>query len=152
LHDLKNTRRVVDRLKAFGARVALDDFGEGYTSFTYLKELPVDAIKVDGSFVKAINEHPANHAIVSAIVALGRQLGMRTVAEWVENASILETLAEIGVDYAQGFAVSRSIEGDRILRASSCGDLVADAEVLRVLRAKNEEIERAAVMRRILQA
>jgi len=104
LHDLENTRRFIDKVRGFGAKIALDDFGAGYTSFSYLKELRADTLKIDGSFVQGVNAHPANRAIVEAIVELARNLGMKSVAEWAENLEIIEVLAEIGVDYVQGFA------------------------------------------------
>jgi EAL domain-containing protein (putative c-di-GMP-specific phosphodiesterase class I) len=70
LHDLNNTRQFIDKVRSFGAKVALDDFGAGYTSFSYLKELPADLLKIDGSFIVNMNNHPANVAIVEAIVNL----------------------------------------------------------------------------------
>ena len=105
LHDLDNTRRFIDQVRAFGVKVALDDFGAGYTSFSYLKELPADVLKIDGNFIVNINAHPANVAIVEAIVSLAVNLGMKTIAEWAEDAATVRTLAEIGVDYVQGYAV-----------------------------------------------
>ncbi len=76
LHDLEHTRRFIERVRGSGAKVALDDFGAGYTSFNYLKELPADTLKIDGSFVAGVTSHPANLAIVEAIVELARNLGV----------------------------------------------------------------------------
>ena len=75
LHDLQNTRRFIDQVRQYGAKVALDDFGAGYTSFSYLKDLPGDLLKIDGSFIVNMNQHPANIAIVEAIVAVVARLG-----------------------------------------------------------------------------
>ncbi|MFO1252037.1 MAG: EAL domain-containing protein [Inhella sp.] len=126
LHDLANTRRFISQVRQIGAKVALDDFGAGYTSFSYLKELPGDLLKIDGSFIVSMNQHPANIAIVEAIVSLARNLGMKTVAEWAEDAETVETLAEIGVDYVQGFAVARPQSPQDLLKLRSAADLIDD--------------------------
>lgn len=125
LHDLENTRRFIDRVRALGAKVALDDFGAGYTSFSYLKDLPADLLKIDGSFIVNMNEHPANVAIVEAIVNLARNLGMKTIAEWAEDFATVQALADAGVDYVQGYAIARSMAPERLLAAASSGDFVA---------------------------
>ncbi|MDM7457048.1 MAG: EAL domain-containing protein [Tepidimonas sp.] len=129
LHDIANTRRFIDRLRSHGARLALDDFGAGYTSFSYLKDLPADILKIDGSFIVNMNRHPANIAIVEAIVSLAQNLGMKTIAEWAEDFETVETLAEIGVDFVQGYALSRPVSAEQILAAQSGADLIADARV-----------------------
>ena len=134
LHDLDNTRRFIDQVRSFGVKVALDDFGAGYTSFSYLKELPADVLKIDGNFIVNINAHPANVAIVEAIVSLAGNLGMKTIAEWAEDAATVQTLAEIGVDYVQGWAVARSQPPERLLQARSAADFITHPEVLDVLR------------------
>ncbi|MDD0810531.1 EAL domain-containing protein [Curvibacter sp. RS43] len=126
LHDLENTRRFIDGVRAVGAKVALDDFGAGYTSFSYLKDLPADLLKIDGSFIVNMNKHPANIAIVEAIVNLARNLGMKTIAEWAEDAATVQTLTEIGVDYVQGFAIARSQAPARILEKHSAADFIQD--------------------------
>jgi diguanylate cyclase (GGDEF)-like protein len=134
LHDLDNTRRFIDRVRGYGAKVALDDFGAGYTSFSYLKELPADALKIDGSFIVNVNAHPANLAIVEAIVELGRNLGMKSIAEWAEDRATVQSLAEVGVDYVQGFAVARAQEPAAILAAQSSAGFITDPDVLRYVR------------------
>jgi diguanylate cyclase (GGDEF)-like protein len=134
LHDLDNTRRFIDQVRAFGCKVALDDFGAGYTSFSYLKELPADVLKIDGNFIVNINAHPANVAIVEAIVNLAVNLGMKTIAEWAEDAATVRTLAEIGVDYVQGWAVARAQAPERLLTAASSAAFIKDAEVAELVR------------------
>jgi EAL domain-containing protein (putative c-di-GMP-specific phosphodiesterase class I) len=134
LHDLDNTRRFIDQVRNFGVKVALDDFGAGYTSFSYLKELPADVLKIDGNFIVNINAHPANVAIVEAIVSLAGNLGMRTIAEWAEDAATIRTLAEIGVDYVQGYAVARSQPADKLLAASSSASFIQADDVLQLVR------------------
>nr|WP_296486549.1 EAL domain-containing protein [Rhodoferax sp.] len=126
LHDLENTRRFVNKVRGYGAKVALDDFGAGYTSFSYLKEFTADLLKIDGSFIVNMNQHPANIAIVEAIVSLAKNLGMKVIAEWAEDNATVQTLAEIGVDYVQGFAVSRSQHPDKLLTAASSASFVQD--------------------------
>jgi diguanylate cyclase (GGDEF)-like protein len=130
LHDLRNTRRFIDKVRSFGAKVALDDFGAGYTSFAYLKELPADLLKIDGSFVVKMNRHPANVSIVEAIVNLARNLGMKTVAEWAEDAATVQTLSELGVDYVQGFVVARPMACEHMLEADSAARFIVDTELL----------------------
>jgi diguanylate cyclase (GGDEF)-like protein len=134
LHDLDNTRRFIDQVRGFGAKVALDDFGAGYTSFSYLKELPADVLKIDGNFIVNINAHPANVAIVEAIVNLAVNLGMKTIAEWAEDAATVQTLAEIGVDYVQGWAVSRSQPPEALLAAKSSASFIRDEKLLQLVR------------------
>ena len=129
LHDMENTRRFIDRVRAVGAKVALDDFGAGYTSFSYLKELPADLLKIDGSFIVNMNRHPANVAIVEAIVSLAQNLGMKTIAEWAEDFETVETLAEIGVDYVQGFVVARPQPPQAMLAVESGADFITDEKL-----------------------
>jgi diguanylate cyclase (GGDEF)-like protein len=135
LHDLDNTRRFIEQVRAYGVRVALDDFGAGYTSFSYLKELPADVLKIDGNFVVNINAHPANVAIVEAIVNLAVNLGMKTIAEWAEDAATVRTLAELGVDYVQGWAVARAQAPEQLLTARSSASFIIDSEVAQLVRA-----------------
>lgn len=134
LHDLDNTRRFIDKVRDFGAKVALDDFGAGYTSFSYLKELRADTLKIDGSFVLGVNAHPANLAIVEAIVELARNLGMKSVAEWAEDLATVEALAEIGVDYVQGFVIARPQLPAAILGAKSSASFIQDERVAHYVR------------------
>jgi EAL domain-containing protein (putative c-di-GMP-specific phosphodiesterase class I) len=134
LHDLDNTRRFIDRVRGYGAKVALDDFGAGYTSFSYLKELPADALKIDGSFVVNMTSHPANFAIVEAIIELGRNLGMKSIAEWAEDRATVEALVRAGADYVQGFAVSAALAPEVLLTAQNAAALICDPEVARYVR------------------
>ena len=129
LHDLENTRRFVNKVRGYGAKVALDDFGAGYTSFSYLKEFKADLLKIDGSFIVDMNHHPANIAIVEAIMNLARNLGMKVIAEWAEDNATVQTLAEIGVDYVQGFAVARPQHPDKLLSARSSASFIQDKEL-----------------------
>lgn len=129
LHDIDNSQRFIEQLRQFGPRIALDDFGAGYTSFRYLKDLSADALKVDGAFVRSIHHHPANVAILEAIVQLARNLGMRSIAEWVENTATLEILVGMGVDYVQGYLLGPPQTPEAILAAESAIDFVSDPQV-----------------------
>ena len=95
----------ISRMKRMGCMFALDDFGSGLSSFAYLKKLPVDFIKIDGEFVRDITNDPMDRAIVSAINDIGHEIGLVTVAEYVENSEVLALLKHLGIDYVQGYAV-----------------------------------------------
>jgi len=99
--------RFINELKQLGCRFALDDFGSGLSSFSYLKNLPVDYLKIDGSFIRDMDTDPVNAAMVNAICQLGKVMGIEIIAEFVENDAILKMLAGIGVDYAQGYGIAR---------------------------------------------
>ena len=103
--DIASTKRFVDNIKSLGARIALDDFGAGYSSFAYLAQLGADFLKIDGNLVKGLTVGTPNFAIVKAIADLGRSLNMKVVAEWVEDAATLEALLKIGVNAGQGWCL-----------------------------------------------
>jgi diguanylate cyclase (GGDEF)-like protein len=107
INNLAHAIRFMNTLRALGCRFALDDFGSGVSSFGYLKNLPVDFLKIDGEFVRDIAEDAVDRAMVTAICGVGRAMGIPTVAEWVENEAVLEVVRKLGVDYAQGWAVAR---------------------------------------------
>lgn len=105
----------IRQMRRFGCRFALDDFGSGHTSYGHLKNLRADVLKIDGSFVKDIVDNPADYAIVKSMNDIAHSLGMRTVAEYVESPAILAKLKEIGVDYAQGYAIHKPCRMDQLL-------------------------------------
>jgi diguanylate cyclase (GGDEF)-like protein len=105
--NMNRALRLISELRARGCRFALDDFGTGLASFAYLKHLPVDFVKIDGSFVKDIVRDPVNLAIVKATNEIGHSLGIKTIAEYVEDTETLEALRALGVDYGQGFGIAR---------------------------------------------
>jgi EAL domain-containing protein (putative c-di-GMP-specific phosphodiesterase class I) len=96
---------LIKELRSRGCKFALDDFGSGLSSFGYLKALPVDYLKIDGSLVRRVAEESIDRALVEAINRLAHQMGMSTIAEHVESTKCLEVLQEIGVDHAQGYAL-----------------------------------------------
>lgn len=118
VRHLSQVSRFVSRLRQAGCRVALDDFGVGMSSFGYLKNLPVDIIKIDGSFVQDMLSDPMSHAIVRAVTDIGHQRGMSVIAEWVDSEELIRALAEIGVDHAQGYALHRPEPAAMYLPAS----------------------------------
>jgi len=103
--DMSNMRRFLNRLRERGFSFALDDFGSGYNSFHYLRELHFEYVKLDGAFVRNILDSQVDHALVRNLVRLCSDLGIRTVAEFVETAEVLQALGEMGVDYVQGYHV-----------------------------------------------
>lgn len=102
ISNLSRVARFMQRLKAMGCRFALDDFGSGLSSFAYLKNLPVDYLKIDGMFVKGSAQDATDFALVESINRVGHVMGMQTIAEFVESSSILSRMREIGVNYVQG--------------------------------------------------
>jgi EAL domain-containing protein (putative c-di-GMP-specific phosphodiesterase class I) len=107
VNRLDQAVRFMSLLKRRGFRFALDDFGTGVSSFAYLKSLPVDYLKIDGSFVKNMLNDPIERAMVESINRIGQMVGLKTIAEYVESDEIMEGLIEIGVDFAQGYGVAR---------------------------------------------
>ncbi|MES2352411.1 MAG: EAL domain-containing protein [Pseudomonadota bacterium] len=103
--NLTHAQAFIAGLKVLGCRFSLDDFGSGLSSFAYLKALPVDFLKIDGIFIRDIALNPVNRAMVKAINEVGHVMGIRTVAEYVEDEATLAVVRELGVDYVQGAAV-----------------------------------------------
>lgn len=103
--NLSNAVEFVKDIRGLGCRFALDDFGAGLSSFSYLKSIPVDYLKIDGAFVRDIASDPMDFAIVQAINEIGHVAGLHTIAEFVESDTVLQMLREIGVDLAQGYAI-----------------------------------------------
>jgi len=105
--DFPNAIVFLNKIRAMGCATALDDFGAGYSSFSYLKEFPVDYVKIDGSFIVGIENNKLNYALVKAMHDVCLTLNKKTVVEFVENQQALDVLKEIGVDYVQGFYIGR---------------------------------------------
>jgi EAL domain-containing protein (putative c-di-GMP-specific phosphodiesterase class I) len=102
IHDIDDTRGFVSRVKDLGCKIAIDDFGSGYTSFRNLRKLGVDILKIDGAFVQNLMRTGDDRAFVQALVDLAKRLGLKTVAEWVQDEASAQLLAEWGCDYLQG--------------------------------------------------
>jgi diguanylate cyclase (GGDEF)-like protein len=102
-----NTDRQIALLRDLGCQLAIDDFGSGYSSFSYLKRLPVDYLKIDGSFIKSLARDRVDQAMVRMVGEVARAAGIETVAEYVHSAATLELLAKYGIDYAQGYFIGK---------------------------------------------
>jgi len=109
ISTLSKARKIMTLLRERGCTFALDDFGTGMSSFVYLKELEVQYLKIAGPFVKNMANSSLDEAIVRNFAAFGQQMGLQTVAEWVENERTLKLLRELGVDYAQGFLLDQPV-------------------------------------------
>jgi len=107
VNNFGRVREIMQDFKQYGCRFALDDFGSGMSSFSYLKNLPVDYLKIDGALVRHIVEDAADYAMVEAINRVGGVLGLQTIAEFVETDAALQRLRDIGVNFAQGYAIHR---------------------------------------------
>jgi len=105
--NLSNASDFILSVKKSGCMFALDDFGSGLSSYAYLKNLPVDFLKIDGAFVKNMDENPYDYAVVKSITEIGHFMGKKIIAEYVEKDSVLAMLREIGVDYGQGYAIAK---------------------------------------------
>lgn len=105
--NMSSAIKFIAKFKEMGCLFALDDFGSGLSSFAYLKNMPVDYLKIDGSFVRGIAESPIDSAMVESINHIGHVMGIKTIAEFVENNAIYTRLQALGVDYAQGFKISK---------------------------------------------
>jgi EAL domain-containing protein (putative c-di-GMP-specific phosphodiesterase class I) len=116
--NLTSAAHFIKALKTRGCYFALDDFGSGLSSFAYLKNLPVDFLKIDGMFVKDMVNDPIDFAMVRSINDMGHVMGKKTIAEFVENDAILESLRELGVDYAQGYGIGRPRAIDEITKGT----------------------------------
>jgi len=134
LTDMRHMQRLIARLQAIGAKVGLDDFGAGYSSFGYLKGLSVDALKLDGSLVKDAAQTMAGVAILGALGGLVRNLGMKSVGEFAENLATIKALVAAGVDYAQGYGISKPVSPERILAARSAAEFIEDPLILEYVR------------------
>ena len=103
--NIESTKNFIEAFKELGCSFALDDFGSGFSSYGHLKELPIDLLKIDGQFVRHLDTSETDRAIVNSMAELARAVGVKTVAEYVENQVISERLTAMGVDYLQGFAI-----------------------------------------------
>ncbi|HEY9051975.1 MAG TPA: EAL domain-containing protein [Gammaproteobacteria bacterium] len=107
IYKLDKAISFIKQLRDQGFHFALDDFGSGMSSFSYLKFLPVDFLKIDGVFIKNLLRDPMNSAIVEAITQIGHAASLKVIAEWVEDEAVLSKLAEMGIDFAQGYAINK---------------------------------------------
>ncbi len=114
IHNLELAQKFIGTLKDLGCSFSLDDFGTGVSSFGYLKSLPVDYLKIDGSFIKDIATDEVAEAMVRSVNQVGHLMGVKVIAEYVENEKIIQILREIGVDFGQGYGISKPIPLDEV--------------------------------------
>jgi EAL domain-containing protein (putative c-di-GMP-specific phosphodiesterase class I) len=107
--DMDRAERWIRRLKNLGCRFALDDFGIGFSSFSYLRLLPVDYLKIDGSYIRNMNKDATHKSLVKAINAVAHALGKKTIAEFVENEEIMKSLSALKIDFGQGYHLGKPI-------------------------------------------
>lgn len=107
VRHLSHVEKQIEALRELGCGLALDDFGTGYSSFSYLQKLPVDYIKIDGAFIRDLVRNPVDQKMVRLIGEIGREAGMKTIAEYVQSEEAFELLGKLGVDYAQGYYIGR---------------------------------------------
>lgn len=119
--NMKRAKQFMAVLREKGCRFSLDDFGSGLSSFSYLKTLPIDFLKIDGQFVREIAQDPVSNAMVAAINQMSHAMGLKTIAEYVENKAIETQVTSLGVDYGQGFGIERPRLLADQLRSSSTG-------------------------------
>lgn len=114
LENFFGTKQLLEEIKKLGCGFVLDDFGVGFSSFRYLRELPVDAVKIDGSFVKDLANSSADQVLVKALCSVAREFGKKITAEFVENEEVLILLEKMGVDFAQGYYIGKPCAGNEI--------------------------------------
>jgi diguanylate cyclase (GGDEF)-like protein len=107
IEDIMRVVSFVRELKDEGFRFAIDDFGSGYSSFYYLKYLPVDFLKIEGEFIKTLPNSPTDRVFIEGIVSVAKKMGIKTIAEFVENEEVLEVVKDLGIDYAQGYYLGK---------------------------------------------
>lgn len=113
--NMEKAQALASRIRRWGCRFALDDFGAGFGSFYYLKYLPVDYLKIDGEFIRNLDSSEIDQQMVKAMVEIARALGLQTIAEFVESDAILTKLREFGVDFVQGYHVGRPAPVEELL-------------------------------------
>ena len=138
--NLQAVQNFIEQVRSLGVRIALDDFGAGYSNFRYAMDLHADVIKIDGSIVKNICHSTESHAVITAIVGLAHDLGCKCVAEWVEDLHTLREVKELGVDYVQGYLVSPAVECERFLNLNSTLELMPDQNRARLVQSVLESV------------
>jgi EAL domain-containing protein (putative c-di-GMP-specific phosphodiesterase class I) len=107
VRNIVTAAKQIKEIRKLGCKFAIDDFGSGHSSYTYLKGLPVDYIKIDGSFIRNLTSDVIDRTIVRSIAQIAQETGKQTIAEHVEDSATLDLLLELGVDFAQGFFVGK---------------------------------------------
>jgi EAL domain-containing protein (putative c-di-GMP-specific phosphodiesterase class I) len=116
MDDIAKTTTILNELKEIGVSVSIDDFGTGYSSMSYLKQFPLDTLKIDQSFVRDLVENSPDAAIAKAIIALAQGLKLETIAEGVETQEQWDFLKSQGCDYIQGYFISKPVPAEQVCR------------------------------------
>ena len=117
ISNIKQASAFATNVRERGCGLALDDFGAGFASFLYLKQLPFDYLKIDGSFIQELSADYPNQVMVQSMVQAARGLGKRTIAEWVDDEDTLTQLTAYGVDFAQGYHIARPVPATELIDA-----------------------------------
>ena len=130
LEDMPAARKLIETIKALGCRFALDDFGVGFSTFGYIRQLPIDVVKIDGSFIQNLATSPDDQILVKALCDVARGFGKKTTAEFVENAATLTLLEELQIDYAQGYFVGRPVPAHESFFKDLLGTMVDEPAMM----------------------
>jgi EAL domain-containing protein (putative c-di-GMP-specific phosphodiesterase class I)/GGDEF domain-containing protein len=141
LANFESTVRFIETLASLGAKIALDDFGAGYTSFGYLAEIKADFVKIDGSLIKGLKAGSNRYEIVKGIVSIAHSLGIKVVAEWVEDVETIWLLQGIGVDSLQGWALSKPLLLEQISVARTGMDFIKAPNIAQILLGRQGELK-----------
>jgi EAL domain-containing protein (putative c-di-GMP-specific phosphodiesterase class I) len=109
IEDYEDVLKFIIKVKSYGCKIAIDDFGTGYSNFTHLLKLQTDYIKIDGSIIKDLDTNLGSRALIKTIVNFAKEMGIKTIAEFVEDEKIFTIVKELGVDYTQGYFFSQAV-------------------------------------------
>ncbi len=129
MQNIEHSSEILHELRNAGAKIAMDDFGTGYSSLSYLARLPIDALKIDRSFVRTITDGHDDLEIASAIISMAKALGLKTIAEGVETRGQYQLLRELGCNQVQGFLISPAVPEDAALKLLLKGSAAQEVEV-----------------------
>jgi EAL domain-containing protein (putative c-di-GMP-specific phosphodiesterase class I) len=105
--NFAQTREMITNIRELGCQFALDDFGSGFSSFNYIKEFPVDYLKIDGAFITNLINDQIDQTLIKSMIEIAKKLNKKTIAEFVESQKVLDLLIQYGVDYAQGYFIGK---------------------------------------------
>jgi diguanylate cyclase (GGDEF)-like protein len=132
VENWQQAQEMIEKIRALGCHFSLDDFGSGFSSFHYIKNFPVDYLKIDGQFIRNMLDNETDRVLVKAMIEIGRKLGKRTIAEYVENPEVLKLLKEMGVDYVQGYLTGRPSADLSATNSVNIVELIENAKELTV--------------------